>query len=116
MLVVDDDSSCVDSLSRALSVDGYAVIKAYGVSDAINILNFTAPDAIVTDNSMPAGGGQRVIDFAHSKYKNVPICVLSGSEQVLKDNCKQMTKPVNISDLISWLNDAIFGHSEDYAA
>lgn len=53
ILVVDDSADNVAMLSLALQQQGYRVVTATDGEDAISVANYTLPDLIMMDISMP---------------------------------------------------------------
>ena len=87
ILVVDDDVDVVQSLAKLLTRQGHEVMHAVTVHDALSIINFDSPDLIITDTSMPGGGGKRLLQFVTDGGRDTPVVFLSGDtskEQELK--------------------------------
>ncbi|MDC0358881.1 ATP-binding protein, partial [Oligoflexia bacterium] len=110
VLVVDDDVDYVDTLARGLKVHGFFVVKACTVSDAISICNFEAPNVVITDASMPDGGGKRLLKYLRSFPSGPQIMVLSGKDQ--EEERQEFTalgaaqialKPVDVGMIASWI-------------
>ena len=83
LLVVDDDESNRDMLSRRLQRDGYAVQVAANGVDAIRLLRSTPFDLLLLDLIMPGLDGYQVllkmkIDPA---LKEIPVIMLSALDQ-----------------------------------
>ncbi|NDC38795.1 MAG: response regulator, partial [Proteobacteria bacterium] len=78
ILVVDDDADLVQSLSKLLKRDGHEVVQAVTVHDALSIINFDTPELIITDASMPSGGGKRILSFVIESRRDIPVVFLSG--------------------------------------
>ncbi len=53
ILVVDDTADTLELLQRSLSAAGYEVLTAGGAAEAINILEHTPVDLVITDLKMP---------------------------------------------------------------
>ena len=58
-LIVDDERSVRDALSRALRSEGYQVQLAASGGDALGLLSERSPDVIVLDVSMPGSTAWR---------------------------------------------------------
>ena len=82
ILVVDDDKDVVQLLTRLLQKAGYTVVTAKDAYDATTRAHRESPDLILTDITMPAGGGFSVLDrlTMSSKTNSIPIIVLTGSD------------------------------------
>ena len=77
ILVVDDESSCRDSLRRLLEVWGYRVLSAGTGEEALEQVHEHHPEAILTDLVMPGMSGIELVEKLRYEYP-VPIIVLSG--------------------------------------
>ena len=53
ILIVDDSATTLEVLQRNLTAAGYQVFTAPGVAEAIEILEGTALDLVITDLKMP---------------------------------------------------------------
>src|ERR1700738_2511430 len=73
ILLVDDDEVVRYSLCKILEQDGFAVATAANVSEALNHINSTVFDVLLTDLHMPgAGDGLTVVSaMRHSNPKAV---------------------------------------------
>ncbi len=82
ILVVDDDKDVVQFLTRLLQKAGYTVVTAQDATQAVMRAHREAPDLILTDITMPAGGGFSVLErlTMSTKTNTVPIIVLTGTD------------------------------------
>lgn len=78
LLIIDDDSDCVETLARNLRLDGFRVTEALSLRDAFNIMNFEKPDLILTDAKMAGGGVEKVLKVVAARYPGLPVIVISG--------------------------------------
>jgi two-component system, OmpR family, response regulator MprA len=77
VLVVDDDPAIRTSLSRALSLEGYAVDTAEDGNAALSAVAASQPDVIVLDLMMPNIDGLSVCRVLRSEGNRVPILMLT---------------------------------------
>jgi two-component system nitrogen regulation response regulator NtrX len=77
ILVVDDETSCRDSLRRLLEVWGYNVVSAGTGEKAMEMVHEHHPEAILTDLVMPGMSGIELVEKLRYEYP-VPIIVMSG--------------------------------------
>ncbi len=77
ILVVDDETSCRDSLRRLLEVWGYKVVSAGTGEEALELVHEHHPEAILTDLVMPGITGIELVEKLRYEYP-VPIIVMSG--------------------------------------
>ena len=57
ILVVDDDPDIIIYLTSLLSKNGYSVLQARSVEEALKMLQVSAPDLICLDIKMPKKSG-----------------------------------------------------------
>jgi len=80
VLVVDDDVDCVDTLAKGMEHLGFRALRAVKVGEAIGITNFEAIDLVLTDATMPEGGGRRLVSYLASSKPNLVVVVVSGRQ------------------------------------
>jgi response regulator RpfG family c-di-GMP phosphodiesterase len=78
VLVVDDEESIRDILSRYLQLKGYAVLTAGNGHSAMDILLSQAVDLVLTDLNMPNVNGRELLKRMAEKFPDIPKIVLSG--------------------------------------
>jgi len=86
VLVVDDSESIREVVSFTLENEGYHVLKGNDGKDALQHLNGTAIDLIITDLHMPEMDGIALIRHVRTlpDYKTVPILFLTTESQAEK--------------------------------
>jgi two-component system response regulator MprA len=77
VLVADDDRAIRDSLARALTLEGYAVVTAQDGAEALEQVGATAPDALILDVMMPGIDGLTVARVLRAQGEGVPIMMLT---------------------------------------
>lgn len=82
ILVVDDEYLICDILEFALEDAGYAVEKAISCRKALEILEKTRIDLVITDYMMPEMNGGELARAlrAEPDFKNMPIILMSGAQ------------------------------------
>jgi CheY-like chemotaxis protein len=78
-LVVDDESSIRDLLSRHLEEAGYEALHAGDGLHALVILRNTLPKVIISDLQMPRMSGFEFIEIVRRRFPTIPVIALSGS-------------------------------------
>ncbi|HXF70320.1 MAG TPA: response regulator [Thermoflexus sp.] len=78
ILVVDDSIDALRTLSDILGVAGYAVRTAPSAERALQILESTAIDLVITDLRMSGMGGMSLIRRLRESQPDLPIIALSG--------------------------------------
>jgi two-component system response regulator MprA len=81
-LVVDDERSVRDALSRALRSEGYEVQLAASGGEALGLLADQSPDVIVLDIGMPGLDGLETCRLIRAKGDEVPILMLTARSGV----------------------------------
>ena len=107
ILVVDDEKSVRDVVSRILETDGYDVTPASGGKEALEIINNNSFDLMILDILMPHIDGYMLLELMPEKL-NIPVIMLSGlnetSSKVTSFNLgadDYMTKPFSPGELLA---------------
>ncbi len=82
ILLVDDDDAILDSLRRALELEGYDVTTAADGSRALTLVTESEPDAVVLDIGLPDLNGRVVAARLRAGGLSTPILVLSAMDEV----------------------------------
>ncbi len=78
VLIVDDEKNIQLTLSRALSMEGYAVETAGGGREALEKIAALPVDAVVMDVRMPDLDGLAVLEKARETRPDLPVVIMSG--------------------------------------
>src|SRR5512140_2545369 len=78
VLVVDDERNIQVTLSRALSMEGYAVEVAGGGREALEKIAALPVDVVVMDVRMPDLDGLSVLEKARETRPDLPVVIMSG--------------------------------------
>jgi len=78
ILVVDDSEDILEVLRRNLTLKGYKTYTVSSVEEAINMLDSTAIDLVITDLKMPRIGGLELIKHVRANFKNMEVLVITG--------------------------------------
>lgn len=82
VLIVEDESITLLMLEECLKANGYEVVTANDGRDALNALENSRPDLILTDIMMPYTSGLELIGITRSSgNSNIPIIVLSAIDE-----------------------------------
>lgn len=102
--VIDDDVYIGDMLEELLVQEGYAVVRAYSGTEALHLLERTAPDLILLDLMLPGLPGEDVLPHLAS----IPVIVLSAKADVqgkvdllLGGACDYLVKPFDTKELLA---------------
>ncbi|MFC4605472.1 response regulator transcription factor [Rhodococcus kronopolitis] len=110
ILIVDDDSKVLSSLTRGLRLSGFEIETAHDGASALRAVVATGPDALVLDVNMPGLDGVGVVTALRAMGNEVPICVLSARSSVgdriagLEAGADDyLTKPFELGELVARL-------------
>lgn len=78
ILVVDDSQDTLELVQRNLTSQGYKVFTALGVAGAIEILEATPIDLVITDIKMPKVSGHDLIRHVRENFKDTEVVVITG--------------------------------------
>jgi len=82
ILIVDDSATTLEVLQRNLTAGGYQVFTAPGVAEAIEILEGTALDLVITDLKMPRVGGLDLVRHVRENFKDTEVMMITGYPSV----------------------------------
>jgi two-component system response regulator HydG len=109
ILVVDDETEVVDTLSSFLSRKGYEVNGASSGEEALSILEKESSDLILLDIRLPGMQGTEVARIIKEKYPSIKIIVVTAysdeSQTLYEDNLLEglIIKPVKLQELYNKL-------------
>jgi len=78
ILVVDDDPVARKVIQRNLTAEDYHVITAPSVAAAIQILDTTPIDLVITDLKMPKVGGIDLIRHVRANFEDTAVIMITG--------------------------------------
>ena len=78
ILVVDDERTLREIVSRALSKLGYRCLAAENGEQALDVASRTPPDLVVTDLKMPKMDGLAFIGKLRARSPDIPIIIMTG--------------------------------------
>jgi DNA-binding NtrC family response regulator len=90
ILVVDDERNILVTLSRALTLEGYAAETASGGREALEKIAALPVDLVVMDVKMPDLDGLTVLERARQMRPELPVVVMSGHGSI--DTVRQAFK------------------------
>ncbi len=103
LLLVDDENEFVTTLAERLVIRGFEVDYATRARDAIDLVKENRYDLVVLDMKMPGTSGLELKELpGHGSEEDYA----AGSQQATH----YLVKPVNISILISKINEAVDSH------
>ncbi len=111
VMLIDDDSECLECLSRALRLNDFEVAVFRSSQTAINHYNATSVDVVITDYHLPDTTGIDTLKTLKLINQDVYVLIISGDpEEHIETLALQagalafFRKPITISHLITKLN------------
>src|SRR5512137_2768592 len=78
ILVVDDSANTREVIQRNLSAEGYQVLTAPGVPEAIALLESVPVDLVITDLKMPKASGLDLVQHVRENCKGTGVMMITG--------------------------------------
>ena len=107
VMVVDDDTSVRESMSRLLEAKGFSVLQADNGQTALDLLKKEPhfPCLVILDLAMPIMDGRRFLEIRAEDpiLRDIPVVVVSGNPPPPKEPKgieAYLTKPVSVDRLI----------------
>jgi len=114
ILVVDDSVDTLEVLQRNLQSQGFQVLTATCVPDAIRILEQMAVDLIITDLKMPKVSGLDLVRHVRENLKNTEVMMITGYPSIggavdaVKTGAEEyLAKPFTDEELFSAVGRAL---------
>jgi DNA-binding NtrC family response regulator len=108
ILIVDDSPETLEMLERNLKSDGYDVLTATSVAEAIELLGHTLVDLVVTDYKMPKSSGMDLIRYVRENLRTTEVMMITGyatvegAVEAIKTGAEEyLTKPFTDDELFS---------------
>jgi len=77
ILIIDDEENLRKLLARVIELEGYAVIQASNVKEAIRLLNKENIQVVISDVRLPDGNGVELTTRIRKEYPGVEVIVLT---------------------------------------
>ena len=82
ILLVEDELDTVRGLSELLGEEGFLVLTATNVAEAVKLLTEDKIDLVLTDLRMPGASSSGLIREASERFPNLPVFVMTGCPDV----------------------------------
>jgi two-component system nitrogen regulation response regulator NtrX len=114
VLVVDDETSILESLEGILADEGFEVIKAEGGAEALEKIQEVIPDLILLDIWMPGMDGIETLQKIKEGYPHLQVVMMSGHGNI--ETAVKATKigaydfiekPLSLEKLLLSVNNAL---------
>lgn len=82
VLLVDDSHDMLELLRRNMVEMGFNAFASTSVVDAIELLESTEIDLVITDLNMPKVGGLQLVRYMSEHFSRIPVLVITGYPDV----------------------------------
>lgn len=114
VLLVDDSHDMLELLRRNMNELGLNPYGASAVVDAIEILESSPVDLVITDLNMPEIGGVQLVKYMGQHFSSIPVLVITGypnvqdAVEVIKLGAVEyLTKPFTFDELQAAINEIL---------
>src|SRR3990172_8051535 len=78
ILVVDDAPDTLEGLERNLAAQGFEVLTAPGVAEAVKALEARSVDVVITDLKMPGLSGLELVRHVRENFRDTEVLMITG--------------------------------------
>ena len=106
VLIVDDDLYLLETLTQALTEEGYFVATARDGVEAISMLDLVEYNLILLDLHLPSVDGIEVVTLFKDLAVTIPIVIMTGDDKCLRlaqemDLAGCLAKPFGLEELFA---------------
>jgi two-component system chemotaxis sensor kinase CheA len=120
ILVVDDQIELAETLQQGLQIEGYKVITATSVDEAVSKLRSHSVFLVLTDYKMPVKTGVDLAVFCKENYPLLAVIFMTGlgEKQIVIEAMRAgvrdfIDKPFKLSDVVSRIKIVAVGRIEE---
>ena len=110
ILIVDDDPGTIETFSRLLRLEGFAVFSAASSEDGLAIAADKHPNAIILDLRMPILSGLHFLQRLRKTptLLHTPVAIVTG-DYLIDDGTRSQIEALGASVLFKplWLDDLV---------
>jgi two-component system response regulator HydG len=114
ILIVDDSAPTLEVLQRNLAGAGYRVFTAPGVAEAIELLEGTPCDLVITDLKMPKVSGLDLVRHVRENLRDTAVMMITGYPSIegavnaVRNGAEEfLAKPFTDKELLSAVRRAL---------
>ncbi len=114
VLIVDDETTIIDSLDGILSDDGFEVMRAYNGYEALKKIETESPDIVLLDIWMPGMDGIETLKEIKKVAPHLPVVMITGhgsiesAVEATKNGAFDfLEKPLSIDKVMVTINNAL---------
>jgi DNA-binding NtrC family response regulator len=114
ILLVDDSVGTLEVLERNLLAQGYVAFTATDVAKAIELLESTSVDLVITDLRMPKVGGLDLIRHVRSNFPDIGVIMITGFASIgsavsaIREGAEDyLSKPFTDDELLTAVRSAL---------
>ena len=114
ILVVDDAPIALRVIKRNLVSQGYQVLTASSVADAVQILDMDRVDLVITDLKMPKVGGLDLVRHVRANFEDIAVIMITGyasietAVQAVREGAENyLPKPFTDDELLDAVRKAL---------
>ena len=119
ILIVDDEEGLREGLSKLLESEGYAALSAESGEQALEILQQSHIDLVLTDMRMPGMDGIELLKKTRERHPNVGVIILTGYGQIESyieamnfGAIEYVSKPFKVNEL-KFIINKVLNNSEE---
>lgn len=114
ILVVDDDSSILETVTAILELEGYPVATAINGADALRSVEQQHPALVLLDMRMPVMDGWGFVRELEQRGVSLPIVVMTAAQDARRwaneiGAAGYLAKPFELPDLLSTVERLLDG-------
>jgi CheY-like chemotaxis protein len=79
ILVAEDEHALAEAIAAVLEDEGFRVVQAHNGRQALEVVDESAPDAIVLDYMMPVMNGAAVLAALRARRSAPPVILVSAA-------------------------------------
>ncbi|MCP4678967.1 MAG: sigma-54-dependent Fis family transcriptional regulator [Deltaproteobacteria bacterium] len=114
ILVVDDSKATIEVIERNLLSKGYQVFTSSNATEAMDLLNSTALDLVITDLKMPGPSGLELVKYVRQNYADTEVMMITGyatvegAVEAVKSGAEEyLSKPFTDKELFAAVEEAL---------